>query len=204
MAERMLAKLRLVSRVSYYSRVGLTVALFGCSSILGNKDPHDPGAGIGVYALSATADTTSSCAEVIASAPKPWTFSVTMRRDKTTGYWMSGADPLVGTIDDLGNITFSNSTPTLVHDVEKAKGVGACTIVRTDDFAGKFAGAPDSVTGKQTFTGTLTYSYSVQAGSDCRDVVGQANADNPTPIFAVMPCQARFAVTATRTGDAAK
>lgn len=181
----------------------LTLAVVGCSSILGSKDPHEPGTGIGVYALSLTADATSTCAELIGSNPTA-TFSATMRKDGTTGYFLAGSDPVAGTLDANGNFSFTTSIPTQVHDVEKAKGIGACTIVRTDVFAGKFAGSPDSAAGNGTLSGTMTYSYAVQSGSDCRDVVGQANADNPSPIFAVMPCVAKYTVTGTRTGDAAK
>jgi hypothetical protein len=101
-------------------------------------------------------------------------------------------------------VTFTATTPTPVHDVEKAKGIGACTIDRTDQFSGTFAGDPSTEAGKATLTGTLTYLYGPEAGSDCSDVVGQASADDPHPLFSTLPCSVRFDVTAKKVADAAK
>jgi len=180
------------------------VAASGCSSFLGDKDPHDPGAPVGMYHLVANVDTGSSCAEAVAAAPKPWNFDVTIRRDGQTGYWIVSGQPLSGTIDDKGAITFSASFPTKVHDVEKAQEIGACTIVRTDSFSGAFAGAPTTANGVATFTGTLRYAYTVDAGSDCRDVVGPVAEGRPSPLFGTLPCDVHFAVTATKFADAPK
>jgi hypothetical protein len=170
----------------------------GCSSVLGNKDPHDPGEPVGIYHLSATVDTSSTCAEAVAAAPKPWNFDVTLRRDGQTGYWIVNGQPLGGTMSDKGALEFSASFPTKVHDVDKRLGVGACTIVRTDSFSGALAGPPTTANGVASFTGTLRYSYAVEAGSDCRDVVGPVAEERPSPLFAVLPCDVHFAVTATK------
>jgi len=183
----------------------LFVSFVGCADLMGNKDPHQPGDPIGVYSINAQVDVASSnCPEVVAQAPNPWTFQVTLRRDATTGYWLAGGDPLQGTIDDKGAITFTATTPTPVHDVEKAKGVGACTIDRTDQFAGAFAGAPSTAAGIATFSGTLTYAYAVESGSDCSDVVGQPSEEDPKPLFTNLPCTVKFNVTGTKVADAAK
>src|SRR5258708_30660338 len=91
----------------------LAVLVCGCSSIMGNKDPHQPGDPIGVYAITADVDVAgANCPEVVAQAPKPWTFQVTLRRDAKTGWWLSGADPLQGTVDDNAAISFTATTPT--------------------------------------------------------------------------------------------
>jgi hypothetical protein len=180
------------------------VAASGCSSFLGDKDPHDPGAPVGIYHLVATVDTASSCAEAVAAAPKPWNFDVTIRRDGQTGYWIVNGQPLSGTIDDKGAINFNASFPTLVHDVDKKRELGACTIIRTDSFAGTFAGAPSTANGLASFTGTLRYSYAVQSGSDCRDVVGPVAEERPSPMFGTLPCDVHFAVTATKFADPKK
>ena len=182
----------------------LLVACMSCSSVLGNKDPHEPGVAVGVYQLTADVDPLSTCADVAAAAPRPWKFQVELRRDKTVGYWMSGSDPFQGTIDDAGTLSFHASTRTPVHDVEKAKEIGACAIDRADDFTGKLAGAVAAAGGNASFTGTLSYSYAVTANADCRDVVGAKSVDVPTPLFAVLPCTVRFNVKATRVGDGAK
>lgn len=189
----------------------LAPVLLSCSSILGGKDPHLPGDGIGVYKLEATIDATSTCTELLASAPRPWVFDVTLRRDHAKAYWMASAEAIDGSIDDgKGAMTFHSTSQTDVHGVDKKRQVGACSIVRTDDFTGAFAGPTSAATPTApatsiaSFTGTLHYTYAIAAGSDCSDVVGVASAERPTPIFAALPCQAHFAVTATRTGDAPK
>lgn len=182
----------------------LPIVVVGCTQLLGEKDPHQPGDPIGVYSLSATVNVgASNCPEVVAAAPNPWSFQVTLRRDGSTGYWLSGADPLTGSINGSA-VTFTATTPTQVHDVEKAKGVGACTIDRTDQFSGTFAGDPATDAGKATFSGTLVYMYAAESGSDCSDVVGQASADDPTPLFSTLPCTVRFDVTAKKIADADK
>ena len=179
-------------------------ATSGCSSILGDKDPHDPGVPVGIYHLAATVDTTSSCAEAVAAAPKPWSFDVTLRRDGHVGYWIVNGQPLSGTIDDKGALTFTASFPTKVHDVDKKRELGACTIIRTDGFTGALAGAPTTANGIASFTGTLRYSYTLEAGSDCRDVVGPVAEGRPSPLFGVLPCEVHFAVTATKFADPKK
>ena len=175
--------------------------LLGCEEYFEKTSENAAGEPVGLYALSAEADMTSSCTEIINTAPRPWTFEVTLRRDGDKGYWVSGADPIIGTIADSGKLSFKRTLRVPVRAADKRRELGPCTILRTDDFAGTLAGSPDSETGKATFTGTLRYSYQIEPGSDCRDQVGSPGPENPSPTFAVLPCDARFAVTATRTGD---
>jgi hypothetical protein len=193
-----------MSFVRRASAVFMALAVCGCSGVLGNKDPHDPGAPVGIYHLTATVDTTSTCAEAVAAAPKPWLFDVTLRRDKQVGYWIVNGQPLQGTIDDKGAVTFTASFPSKIHDVDKRRELGACTIIRTDSFTGALAGPPATAAGIASFTGTLRYSYVVEAGSDCRDVVGPVAEGRPSPIFATLPCEVHFAVTATKYADQPK
>ncbi len=160
-----------------------------------------PGAPVGVYALSADADMSSTCTELLNATPRPWNFEVTLRREGTKGYWFSGADPIEGSIDAAGKLAFKQTIRVPIRPASKAYELGPCTILRTDDFSGALAGAPSTATGVASFTGTLRYSYTIEQGSDCRDVVGAVDADTPKPLFATLPCDARFAVTATKTGD---
>ncbi|MBI2394010.1 MAG: hypothetical protein HYV09_30850 [Deltaproteobacteria bacterium] len=172
----------------------------GCAEYFGDKD-REMGEPLGVYSLQANADMTSTCTEIINATPRPWSFEITLRRDGKKGYWVSGPEPIEGSIDEEGQLAFKQTIPVTVHGVDKARGLGACTILRTDDFAGQLAGAPTTTEGKASFTGTLRYSYQIAAGSDCRDVVGVPSEERTSPLFAVLPCDARFAVAATRKGD---
>lgn len=181
--------------------VAFAVLSSGCADYFGNTKER-VGESVGLYQIEANADMASTCTEIINAAPRPWKFEVSLRREGTKGYWISGSEPIEGTIDGKGQLFFKQTIPVAVHGVDKVNGIGACTILRTDDFSGTLAGAPTSADGKLTFTGTLRYSYQVQPGSDCRDVVGAQTEGRTTPLFSVLPCDARFAVTATRIGDA--
>lgn len=190
-------RMRIVRWIAF-SVAGLCYA--ACSS---NLKQNAPGDALGVYSLSADADMTSSCTELLDATPRPWTFSITLRRSSNAGYWVSGGDPIEGTIDDSGSVAFKRSISVDVRPADKVNELGPCTVIRTDDFAGKLAGDPKTPAGVASFTGTLRYSYTVAPGADCRDIVGGAAAPNSsTPHFSVLPCDLRFAITATRTGDA--
>lgn len=179
----------------------LAVLSSGCADYFANSKENLPGDSVGYYSILANADMGSSCTEIINATPRPWTFDVSLRREGTKGYWLSGASPIEGTVDGKGQLYFKQTIRVPVHGIDKVNGIGACTILRTDDFVGALAGAPTSDEGKQTFTGTLRYSYQVEPGSDCRDVVGAQTEGRKNPLFSVLPCDARFAVTATRLGD---
>ncbi|MGZ3419115.1 MAG: hypothetical protein ACXVEE_14685 [Polyangiales bacterium] len=179
----------------------LVLGLTACSSNLKENEPGDP---LGSYALSADADLSSSCIELLNASPRPWTFDVTLRRDGATGYWVTkGSGPIEGTIDTNGAISFKQTTPITVHGPDKARELGTCVVAKTDEFVGTLAGAPNSATGLASFSGTLRYSYQVVPGADCRDIVGGSGlaADPSLPHFSTLPCDVRYAVTATRTGD---
>jgi hypothetical protein len=182
-------------------RALLLVGLTACSQSL---KENEPGKALGAYALSADADMTSSCIELLNASPRPWTFDVTLRRDGTKGYWITkGNGPIEGTIDGKGTVSFKQTTPITVHGPDKVRELGTCVVNKTDEFVGALAGPPDTTTGVASFTGTLRYSYEIAAGADCRDIVGTdgTGADPSLPHFSTLPCDIRYAVGATKTGD---
>lgn len=172
----------------------------GCSDFFGTKE-REVGDPVGVYQLEANADMQSTCTEIINSTPRPWSFEVTLRREGTKGYWMNGPEPIEGTIDSKGTLSFKRTLRVPVRGVDKVRELGACTILRTDDFSGALAGSPTTESGRATFAGTLRYSYQIEPGSDCRDLVGSPGPDRKQPLFSTLPCDARFAVNATRTAE---
>ena len=173
----------------------------GCADVFGQKDPHAPGDPVGRYQLSANVDAASSCAEAAAAAPRPWTFEVTLRKDGHTAFWITSDTPVVGTVDDKGALAFHASNRLQIRPADKAKELGPCVVVRNDDFSGTLAGPPSTEAGVAAFTGTLKYSYAVEEGADCRDLVGPAGPDRKSPMFTTMPCDVHFAVAAKRVGD---
>jgi hypothetical protein len=197
--------------------IAFLALLASCSSMFGNKDEKTPGDPIGTYQLSAAVDDGSTCAELAALMPRPWKFSVQLRHDGATAYWISGSSPVSGTVDAAkGTFTFSTTEAIPVHDADKTKGLGACTMLRTDDFTGTLSsGLPAGDAGASdepaSLTGSLRYGYVVQPGSDCHDLVngGQTSVDplaawggaQPTQqqaMFTTLPCYVRFDVTGTR------
>lgn len=203
---------RLAASLCALSACAALLAFSGCSSMFGSQDSKKPGEPLGTFALSAAVDDNSTCAELAASAPRPWGFPVELRHDATKVYWITASGPITGSLDKAkGAFSFSTTQNINVHAADKAKGLGACTMIRTDSFAGSFAGDPASDAGGATLTGSLRYGYVVAPGSDCRDLIdgGLASADplaaydpNPQPVahgaFSSLPCFVRFDVTGTR------
>lgn len=190
----------------------LLLALAGCSDFFGDKDSKTPGEPIGTYKLSASVDDASTCAELAAAAPRPWSFDVQLRHDGEKGYFIAGAGSVTGSLDTTkGTFNFQSTSSLFIHGVDKAKGLGACTMIRTDTFSGTFAGAPTTDDGSKSLTGSLRYGYVVAPGSDCRDLVtgGLASAD-PLSVydpdstayqqaaFSTLPCYVRFDVMGTK------
>jgi hypothetical protein len=174
-----------------------SLALCGCSDFFGTKDRNAPGEEIGVFHVSGALDPTSNCTELVAAQPNPWNWDLTLRRDGSTAYWISGGSPLQGTLDSSGALNFAFSQTVLVHDADAGAQVGACYMSRADTFTAKLSGDSGDA-GPHTLAGTLTYVYSVPSGSDCSDIVGPRTADHPGTTFTNIPCFMKFAVTGSR------
>jgi hypothetical protein len=187
---------KLVACASAASMVSV-VAMIGCADFFGTKDLDAPGDAVGVFHVSAALDPASNCTELVAAAANPWTWDLTLRRDGSTAYWISGGSPLSGTIDSSGNLSFSFSQSVMVHDADAGAQVGVCYVTRADTFTAKLS-ASEGDAGPQSLSGTLTYQYSVPAGSDCSDIVGAKTADHPNTVYTNMPCFMRYTVTASR------
>ncbi len=170
------------------------VGLPACSDYFAKTKDKTVGELVGAYAISAQADPASTCIEIVNASPRPWNFSISLRRDGTRAFWYSGPEPIEGTLDDKAStLSFKTSTRTLVHEADKKRELGACAIIRFDEFVGTLSAD------KKSFTGTLRYGYQLESGSDCRDVVGPVLPERPTPLFSTMPCAALYAVTASKT-----
>lgn len=190
--------------ILFLASLAVAASTLSCSQLFDTgQNEQDPGTALGAYAITANVDPTSTCAEMEAQQPVPWTFSVNLSYAGNVAYWNTGSDPLAGQIDTSGNLTFATESTTHVHDADKATGVGSCDIVRADNFNGTLVTppSPDAGTGPASFTGTLRYTYSVAPGSDCSDVVGPVTATRTSPLFSVIPCYLGFAVSATRSGN---
>jgi hypothetical protein len=142
-----------------------------------------PGTQLGTYKVVAQS-TTNTCG---LSAPNPWTFDVQLSRNGTTLYWswMDGSPLVSGAIDGNSHASLEDTQTGNVDGTDAS--LGPCSMSRQDDLelAGpKAAGSP--------FTGTLGYSFSAAAGSDCSDQLTAAGGQ-----YDALPCAITYSLSGT-------
>ncbi len=167
-------------------RSGLLLGIAASFSLLGAACDEQalPGKLLGTYTVDAQSQT-NSCG---LAAPNPWQFDVQMSEDGELLYWswMDGT-PAV-------SAPLSGSMATLLAsqqaNVDGADGgLGPCSMERDDTLQVTLgSGSPPSA-----FTGTITYAFSVTAGSDCSDQLGSAGGQ-----YAQLPCTVTYSASATR------
>jgi hypothetical protein len=142
-----------------------------------------PGAQLGTFKVTGTS-TTNTCG---IGAPNPWTFDVELSRDGSTLYWswMDGSPPSSGTLTGSADAqaTITDSTTGNVDGTDAS--LGPCTLQRDDDLALTIAST--------SFTGTLTYSFSVASASDCNDQLSSAGGQ-----YDALPCTVTYSLTGSR------
>jgi hypothetical protein len=136
---------------------------------------------LGNYAVTGTL-ATNTCGDGV-GAPATWSFDVQLSQNGSTMYWNSldgsplSYGPVSGTTANLaGGTDGTDTTPD--------GAAGACTMSRVDTVALTLTGSPPT-----SFTGTLTYTFDVEAGADCSDQAGT---------YATLPCSYAYALTATK------
>lgn len=143
-----------------------------------------PGTLLGTYTVDAQS-VTNTCG---LAAPNPWQFDVQMSQDSQLLYWswMDGT-PAV-------SAPLSGSAATLLASQQanvdgEDGGLGPCTMERDDTLQVTLgSGSPPA-----TFTGTITYAFSVPAGSNCSDQLGSAGGP-----YAELPCTVSYSTSGTR------
>lgn len=168
----------------------LSLLLLACGLGKG-KDPYNPGTPLGTFHVTGKL-TQSQCG---GDLPNPWEFDVKLGRDQSTLYWIQGSVPVQGTLDASGHLSMTDASSTMIHGASKNQ--GACSITRTDTLnaalpgATADAGAVVDESDVTSFSGALSYAYTIDDGSDCADQIGTT--------FAALPCIVAYDVTATRT-----
>ncbi len=146
-----------------------------------------PGQSMGTYRVRATL-TSNACGPGAFGALDDWEFEVKLAREGSVIYWNNGTELVEGSLADDGK-TFSFSDQLRMRVSERKGAQAGCTMFRQDTASGELDSAEvDKVTG---FTGSLTYGYDQEKGSDCAAVVAQAGA-------AQLPCKLDYAIAATR------
>ena len=178
---------------SYRSRALVLAASVGLIAACTGKDPTRPGDSIGIFTVTG-ALVASSCG----ATPNPWTFTVHLRHDGTTLYWVQGTQPISAPVDSAAYAALTTSTTDTVRDATST--LAACAMERDDTvdvtLAGVTYGAKD-ISPATSFTGTLAYHFSVVSGTDCSDQLAAVGGD-----YAALPCDISYTLTATKTGDA--
>jgi len=155
----------------------------GLAAAGGCDDTTLPGTQLGTYGVVGT-QTTNTCGAGVNAPDTPWTFDAMMSEDGTTLYWTTSVtDELSGALVDS---TASMST-SIQENVDGTNGVaGPCNMERdltVDVTLG--SGSPPT-----TFTGTLTYAFSVVTGSECSD---QLSVNGGT--YDTLPCSFAYSLS---------
>src|SRR4029077_19994098 len=105
--------------------------------------------------------------------------------DGSTLYWsfMDGRPLASGTITPAGVATITDTTTGNVDETEAS--LGPCTLQRSDDL--------ELTLGATSFTGTMTYGFTVTTGSDCTDQLTSAGGS-----YEALPCTVTYSLTGSK------
>jgi hypothetical protein len=165
-----------------------------------------PGTPLGTFNVTGTV-TANNCGAG-QNAPNPWTFQVQLSLDGSVLYWWDGVDGDAYLSGVLANGVASFSDSETGSDPPDASATCAqtssgnwydpqtsapctppagCTMTRSDAYAITMGAS------NKTFTGTLSYAFTVASGSDCS---GQLSSAGGT--YDELPCTLTYALTASR------
>lgn len=155
-----------------------------------SKSKTDPGEEIGTYAVAASLEE-SSCGEGALGMTKTWGFDVELSKDGDIVYWDAGGGVVEGELDEE---QFSFESKVIIDMRQGApEGFAPCSIERVDLASGRLASGEDP----ESFEGEMKFGFSATEGSNCADLV-----QGPNAILLTLPCKAKYALSAERTGSA--
>lgn len=149
-------------------------------------DRTRPGTAVGTFTVTAALEE-DDCGD----APDPWSFAIELRRDRSSLYWVQGGVPIEGSLDANRSATLASTTQVEARAADRKAGVEACVLVREDSMVVTLGTDP-----VDRFTGSLTYRFRAEEGSDCLGVVGQAPGA-PRRV----PCTVRYRLDGARGAD---
>lgn len=161
----------------------------GSASDDGEPDPPDVEGDLGAFDVAATLSGTS-CGVGALGMANEWGFVVGLGVDGADATWDVGNGPISG-LASGADLTFGAS---FVMDMRKGGdgSMPACSIER-QDLASATLDDVDAPTG---FSGTLTYTFTPVAGSNCADLIFGNTAQ-----FATLPCAVQYGVKAKKRTD---
>jgi hypothetical protein len=142
-----------------------------------------PGTNEGIYTVTAMLQG-NACGPGV-EAPSPWKFNVELSQQASTLFWnsMDGSPLLQGEIASSA-VSMTNSTDNIVDSTADG-GPGPCEMNRHDVLTLDLTGSPP-----RSFTGTLTYTFSVDTGSDCSDQMRSAGGQ-----YTALPCTVSYTLS---------
>lgn len=158
------------------SKLRGTYGLVWLTTAIGCDNTTLPGTQLGTYGVTGS-QTSNACGSGVANPGPTWTFTASMSEDGTTLYWN---DPVDGTLSGTLVGSTASMSNTVEGNVDGTNGVmGPCNMETVTDLAVTLgSGSPPS-----TFTGTITYTFSALAGSNCSDQLA-ANGGS----YLTLPC----------------
>lgn len=166
------------------SRCGLALGATLCVCAGACHETALPGTLLGTYTVDAQSQT-NSCDLL---APNPWQFEIQMSEDGALLYWswMDGTPPISAPISGTAVTLLAGD----VLNVDGADGgLGPCTMQRDDTLQVTLgSGSPPT-----TFSGSITYAFSVVAGSNCTDQLASVGGQ-----YATLPCTVTYTASGTR------
>lgn len=154
----------------------------------------EPGTVVGTFKVVGHKQT-ATCGDG-ATAADPWAFDVRFSRsqDLTTLYWLQNRSPIKGTIGSDRKAKLTTSSTVNVRPATKAH--GDCFVTRTDTLdavLGPDEPLGDAGTGGfSRLSGTLSYAFTPEDGSDCEDL--------SDPAVSVLPCSTVYGIDAQKVG----
>jgi hypothetical protein len=187
----------MLARAGLLALVAATTNAGGCFGD-GRENAHDPGQPLGSFAVDA-AITQNTCGPGAFGEQSPWDFQVQLARDPGVLYWDNGAAVIGGTIAADG-VSFSFDSGVTIDLRAGTEDPGTdpggstrppCSVSRADHADGTLGSSTLTV---RSFTGQLSYAFTLTPGSQCDDLVATTD-----PELAGLPCGFGYAMTGTWT-----
>jgi hypothetical protein len=161
-----------------------TLALVSAVSLAACNETPLPGTQYGMYKVTGTS-TTNTCGPYL-NAPDPWVFDAQLSLSGDTLYWsfLDGNAPLSGLLSSR-SATLTTSITSNVDATDA--GAGPCTMTRADTIEVALAtGSPPP-----TFTGSISYTFTIASGATCTDQLATSGGQ-----YATLPCTVSYSTTA--------
>jgi hypothetical protein len=171
------------SLTTWIAGAGFLAAAWSTASC---QDTPLPGTQLGTFKVTGTT-TTNSCGPSL-GAPDPWVFDAQLSEVNDLLYWsfMDGNAPLSGALAG----TSASITATTSANVDPSDGgLGPCTMSRDDEISLTLGAASSP----SSFTGTISYRFTVPSGATCSDQLASAGGQ-----YATLPCTLAYTVSGQR------